>query len=346
MTQPPDNHPPQPHGPPHYGGAAANQQVSRPEEQAPPAAQWGQAAWPNQQAFGQPYYAPPPAYWPQPPEQQQEPTGPERRKNDTDPGKFHWLDWVMVGTYVIGFMGGALFILALLVPDLRNLVLSEDPDEAARGGFVLNAAGFVLLGAGALAASWRALVHSVKTFAHWWWLKALLVPAIWFVSIIVTSIITILVLGVGGAEPAEVSANQEDVEDMVSTVPFFLGFLVIVLLAPYVEEYLFRHLLVGKLSRKINIWYCAVISIAAFSGIHIIPEILSGSLTTVLLVGLPYVMTGVAITLAYIWAGRSLFYAWLVHAFNNLIAILVTYYVMPWLEEQYPDYLMHLGTLV
>jgi len=110
-----------------------------------------------------------------------------------------------------------------------------------------------------------------------------------------------------------------------------------------VEEYFFRHLLIGKLSRYINIWICGVISIITFPLLHFIPAIVAmlfspGTATDLTLVSvIPYVVMGSIFTLAYILTGRSLIYAWLIHAFNNVMALVMAYYVQPQLEQFLED---------
>lgn len=42
------------------------------------------------------------------------------------------------------------------------------------------------------------------------------------------------------------------------------------MIAPFVEEYIFRHLLIGKLRRYINAWFCYLLSVALFAAVHLL----------------------------------------------------------------------------
>ena len=53
----------------------------------------------------------------------------------------------------------------------------------------------------------------------------------------------------GGLRTAQSSENQLGIQGMLQQVPAWLMVPLLVLLGPFVEEYLFRHFLIGKLSR-------------------------------------------------------------------------------------------------
>ena len=71
----------------------------------------------------------------------------------------------------------------------------------------------------------------------------------------------------------------------------------------------------------------------SFPLLHFLPALVGAADDLTLVAVLPYLTMGLAFTLAYILTGRSLIYAWLLHAFNNTMSLLVTYYVMPWAED-------------
>ena len=113
-------------------------------------------------------------------------------------------------------------------------------------------------------------------------------------------LLTIMVNGIIAALTGQVvtSENQAALESMAGTVPLPVMLVVTALFGPFVEEYLFRHLLIGKLSRKLNVWVCAVISVL-FASIHFVGAGI-GSWTEVV----PYVMLGVMMAVAYILSGK------------------------------------------
>ena len=131
---------------------------------------------------------------------------------------------------------------------------------------------------------------------------------------------------------AQTSANQAALEEMTTQAPPVLMILMTVVAAPLVEEYLFRHLLIGKLSRWINVWVCAVVSVLAFTLLHFLGT--GGDFRLVETV--PYLTLAVAITVSYILMGRSFGYAVLLHMVNNGIAIAMLYLVAPLLPDTLP----------
>ncbi|MCI1035822.1 CPBP family intramembrane metalloprotease, partial [Raoultella terrigena] len=74
----------------------------------------------------------------------------------------------------------------------------------------------------------------------------LMVPA----AVIVMMILTAVVVAAGGE--AQTSANQAGLQSLMQQVPAWLIVPVLVVVGPFVEEYIFRHLLIGKLSRRLN----------------------------------------------------------------------------------------------
>ncbi len=307
MTTPEQNpygYPPQqPPGQPPHGGSP---------EGPPPQGPYGQN--PYQQG---PY--PPQFPQPEPPQKKTQP--------DADPGRFTWWDLGATLFYVGGFLTGAVSLLMFL-PGLSDLMRSGQEDDLLLGSFLVNAISYGVLGLIALVLSAGALVRAWKAFAYLWWLKLLLIPVIWLGIIILNAVLVFLI-----TDEPQTSQNQEDIVSMLGVVPFLAAFVVIALLGPYVEEFFFRHLMIGKLSRHLNIWICAAISVVSFPLLHFLPALfgLSDDLNIVTL--LPYVTMGVAFTLAYILTGRSLLYVWLLHAFNNFMSLVVTYYVLPWAED-------------
>ncbi|MGJ9406475.1 CPBP family intramembrane glutamic endopeptidase [Nesterenkonia aurantiaca] len=324
MTQPPQN--PYGHDPRHPA----------PDVYGPGAGLYGQPPQqPAQPAY--PYGEPP---QPGPPDQHGWPPAslpPRKRQRDSEPGRFVWGDLIAVLAYVVVMLVGGVSLLAL-VPPFSTMLGSGVEQQEQQALFLLNVIGYGVMVFIALALSAKALWRSVRAFGHLWWLKLLLVPVAWVGTLILTAL---LVLGLGG-EP-ETSENQLAIESMLAFVPFLAAVLVMGLLGPYVEEYFFRHLLIGKLSRYINIWICGVISVITFPLLHFIPALVlmladpSAPTDLTVISVVPYVVMGSVFTLAYILTGRSLIYAWLLHAFNNVMALVMAYFVQPQLEQFLED---------
>ncbi|GAA1164976.1 CPBP family glutamic-type intramembrane protease [Nesterenkonia sandarakina] len=262
---------------------------------------------------------------------------PRKRQRDSEPGRFIWGDLIAVLAYVVVMLVGGVSLLAL-IPPFSTMLGSGVEEQEQQGLFLINVVGYTVMVVIALALSGKALIRSVRAFGYLWWLKLLLVPVAWVGTLILTAL---LVLSLGG-EP-ETSENQLAIESMLAFVPFLAAVLVMGLLGPYVEEYFFRHLLIGKLSRYINIWICGVLSVITFPLLHFIPALVlmladpSAPTDLTLISVVPYVVMGSVFTLAYILTGRSLVYAWLLHAFNNVMALVMAYFVQPRLEQFLED---------
>ncbi|HIX00477.1 MAG TPA: CPBP family intramembrane metalloprotease [Candidatus Nesterenkonia stercoripullorum] len=326
--QPSGQPPQQPYGYP-YGPAAQQPLHYDPRGQpygVPPQQPYGSPYGPppgqlqQYDPYGQPYGVPP----------QVRPT-PRRRQQDSEPGRFMWWDLGAFLVYAVGFLGG-LVGFVLVLPPMNQMMASGDAVQQNQALFIVQAVAYGGIGLIAVVLSGAALWRSIRAFAYLWWLKLLLIPVAWIATIVINAIVVTAI-----SDQPEVSQNQQDIEQMLSAVPFGVAVIVIALLGPYVEEYFFRHLMVGKLSRHINIWICGVISVITFPLLHFIPALigLSDDLSVVTII--PYVTMGIIFTVAYILTGRSLIYAWLLHAFNNFMSLVMMYFVAPRLERFLED---------
>ena len=124
------------------------------------------------------------------------------------------------------------------------------------------------------------------------------------------------------------SENQLVIESMTRSVPFVTMFAVTAVMGPLVEEYVFRHLLIGKLSRKINVWVCVAISAVLFTGLHFI-----GAGSFDLTSAIPYTTLGIMISVAYVVTGKSFAYAYVLHFFNNAVALTLSYTLLPFFQQ-------------
>ncbi|GAA4364020.1 CPBP family intramembrane glutamic endopeptidase [Paeniglutamicibacter cryotolerans] len=241
---------------------------------------------------------------------------PRRRHPVFGPGRFRVGDAVMVALYLLLMVaGGASLIMAL--PGFAGAFRNE---EAAL--FAVNLIAYMVLFTGAMIMAFKTLKNSARTFRYNPWAKWFLVPGTWFGSLMVTAILLTLM---GQAVKSE---NQLAIEGMTREIPFTTMFFVAVVMGPLVEEYIFRHLLIGKLSRKLNVWVCVVISIILFAGIHFV-----GSGSFEITSAIPYVTLGAVISVAYVLSGRSMAYSYVLHFFNNAVALSVSYTLLPLLQS-------------
>ncbi|MGP5072216.1 CPBP family intramembrane glutamic endopeptidase [Arthrobacter rhombi] len=241
------------------------------------------------------------------------PRAPRSRRNPRFlPGGFRVGDAVMVLAYGVLFVAGGASLLTLF-PGFTDVFSTAETASAAVNFIV-----YAVLFCGAMIMAFPTLKHSFGTFKFSPWAKVFMIPGAWVANLVVT---TIVIMSLGGGVKSE---NQLAIEGMTTTVPFTTMLVMAVVMGPFVEEYIFRHLLIGKLSRKLNVWVCVVISIILFAGMHFL-----GSGSFELIAAVPYLSLGAVISVAYVLSGRSLAYSYLIHLLNNLIALTVAYYLLP-----------------
>ncbi|WPR64306.1 type II CAAX endopeptidase family protein [Glutamicibacter protophormiae] len=250
------------------------------------------------------------------PEYPSYPVVPRHRQRVFDAGRFTRGDLFTVLAYIVFFVLGGAGLIGLI----PGYVGAFETEQQALFGInlILYVSFFVL----AMIQCGPQFFDSFKTMRYYPWAKWLMLPGGWLVTIISTAVISMLVGQVATSE------NQAMLEEMSNAVPLPVMLAVTALFGPFVEEYLFRHLLIGKLSRKLNVWVCAAISVLAFASIHFIGSGI-GNWTEIL----PYLMLGVMMSVAYILSGKSMAYAYMLHVINNAIALLMVYLVYPLLPQ-------------
>lgn len=225
------------------------------------------------------------------------------------PSRFWWRDTVALVAYPVIMIGGA-FAFAPLIIQLLQSGYSEESI-----GVGLNAVFYTILVALVLFASWKDFRRSMPGKGRYSALHLLWIPLAWLASIVIS---LVFALGAGGIEQ---SLNQEELVKMSSSTPYWLMFVVVVLMGPLVEEYIFRHILIGKLSRRKRIeWLMVPITALLFASIHF----LSGgdlSLQTIV----PYLSQGLVMGSFYVLMRKSFFMVYLLHAFNNFVALSLLY---------------------
>lgn len=231
--------------------------------------------------------------------------------------RFSALDFTTVALYVAA---AGLFAVAgeLLAPFLRQLAPS-----AAAASYGVNLLFYGSVGILAVIAARRVMARDLRVLATRPWFTLLMIPTAVIAMLILTAIV---VTAAGGVQT---SANQAGLQELMQQVPVWLMVPVVVIVGPFVEEYIFRHLLIGKLSRKLNIWLCCALSVVLFAALHIV-----GQEAITLPALLPYLAMGATLVFVYVWTGRNLMFAYFVHAAKNLLAVVFIYAIPPELFEQ------------
>lgn len=156
--------------------------------------------------------------------------------------------------------------------------------------------------------SWKQGLQNIKQ--HW---KLIVIT---FIVIIVFKEIYPYLVNAFAPEHWKFEETQNDkmVEEMFATpVSTILAFFSIVIIAPMTEEFLFRHLIIGKLGKKLNFYVMSVISIIVFASLHVTEA--KSPLEIVM-----YLAIAVGIVYVYMKSQRSLAVALALHALNNLLA--------------------------
>jgi len=226
--------------------------------------------------------------------------------------RFNALDAVAVAAYV-GFT--VYFTFAGESVERMMLRLFSDPATAS---YAVNAVFYAAVGVFALASAWRIVGRDVKILGTRPWFTLGMVPLAVVVMLIVTAL---LVAALGTAQTSE---NQLGIQGLLQRVPAWLMVPLLVVLGPFVEEYLFRHLLIGKLSQYVNIWICCAISVGVFASIHVVGR--EGLALSALA---PYLGMALVLVAVYVWTGKNLMFSYFVHAAKNLLAVVLIYAIPP-----------------
>lgn len=206
----------------------------------------------------------------------------------------------------------------LVVPFVRQIA----PSPAA-ATYAVNLLFYASVGILALLAARKVVVRDLEVLATRPWFTLLMVPA----AVIAMMILTAIVVAANGQ--VETSANQAGLQALMQQVPAWLMVPLLVVVGPFVEEYIFRHLLIGKLSRRLNIWICCALSVLLFAALHIV-----GQEAITLTALLPYLAMGATLVFVYVWTGKNVMFSYFVHAAKNLLAVILVYAIPPELFEQ------------
>lgn len=158
--------------------------------------------------------------------------------------------------------------------------------------------------------------------------KSIGMAIIFTISIIVFSIMyTILV-----ADYVDnTTANQEQVNNMMVTMPF-LAITFVVIIAPLVEEFTFRYFTFNGLKHLMNPKLAILITTVLFAGVHLIQSVIMGTLANDLILFPLYLIPSFLITYSY-YKTNMLAVPLLIHiGFNGYQTVM--FYLGLFLQEQ------------
>ncbi|BCW79966.1 CPBP family intramembrane glutamic endopeptidase [Arthrobacter sp. NicSoilC5] len=231
--------------------------------------------------------------------------------------RFSPLDLATLCLYVA--IAGFFAVAGNVLSPLLRLVA---PSPAA-ASYAVNLLFYASVGILALLAARRVVARDLRVLGTRPWFTLLMVPA----AVIAMMILTAVVVAANGQ--VETSANQAGLQALMQQVPAWLMVPLLVVVGPFVEEYIFRHLLIGKMSRRVNVWICCALSVVLFAALHIVGQ---EALTLTAL--LPYLAMGATLVSVYMWTGKNLMFSYFVHAAKNLLAVILVYAIPPELFNQ------------
>ncbi|MHC6593082.1 lysostaphin resistance A-like protein [Arthrobacter sp. C152] len=231
--------------------------------------------------------------------------------------RFSPMDGATLGLYV------AIAAFFAVAGDLVAPLLRQVAPSPAAASYAVNLLFYASVGILALVAARKVVARDLRVLATRPWFTFFMVPA----AVIAMMILTVVVVALSGQ--VQTSANQAGLQALMQQVPAWLMVPLLVVVGPFVEEYIFRHLLIGKMSRRVNIWICCVLSAVLFAGLHIV-----GQEAITLAALLPYLAMGATLVFVYVWTGRNVMFSYFVHAAKNLLAVVLIYAVPSDLFEQ------------
>ncbi|WP_156144267.1 CPBP family intramembrane glutamic endopeptidase [Sinomonas humi] len=182
------------------------------------------------------------------------------------------------------------------------------------GSYLLNLAVYGVVFIVAVVAAHAYVSRDVRILASRPWFTIGILPLMLVAMLVVTAIAVSLAGG------AQISQNQESVQTVVEGVPWWFTVPLLVILGPFVEEFIFRHLMIGKLSLYLNRWVCYVLSTVLFASLHV----LSSSAFTMQTLA-PYLGLGAVLVFAYAWTGNNLAFSISLHGLKNLLSVVLLY---------------------
>lgn len=190
---------------------------------------------------------------------------------------------------------------------------------------------YVIAIAGVIIISSKIIISDLKTFRGKLFAMGAVGCALLYAANIVSNLIMIL-LGVN-----DNSANQDAIESMMQPgLPIILTFITTVILAPILEELVFRKSIFNLFPKKP--YLALVVSSLCFGFMHvistvitIIPSLLTGNATylkfiTELFYGIVYSLMGYALGYTYLKSNKNIIGPIFAHMLSNLLAFIISIY--------------------
>lgn len=239
-------------------------------------------------------------------ERQSEPV--ERKSVPAGKQRLTTTDWVK-----IGLTAGPYFIILsigmIFRPDGEAFSIGENINMGLLPVIFILSAYYLLLSAlssfGTVILFFTELLQSLKTVGKRWYIK---IPVLFIAYAAITAAGAVVDMFVSSD-----MQNEQIVRDMASSMPFIVSFLYLAVYTPIVEELIFRHILIGKLSRNWNVYMMSAVSCFIFAAAH--------SFRPVDLI--IYLPMSIGFTAVYLLSGRQVGYSLLLHILNNSMALML-----------------------
>lgn len=198
------------------------------------------------------------------------------------------------------------------------IMLGMDAGTCAGGllfGYIFKSGAWIAFGAvifgaaGGLGTLWFGLCHRLKwnlndlgfqnsTHSLWhliWWAP---------LTLLISATASAIVGSISGVSPSESGLDESTHLGLAAQTAVIIG---TVIAMPFLEEVVFRRVLLDWLQQHTPAWAAGLISVLAFAGAHIAPPLMIYTL-----------FLGSSLTLARFWF-KTTKASFLIHAFNNLV---------------------------
>lgn len=125
--------------------------------------------------------------------------------------------------------------------------------------------------------------------------------------------------------PQEISQNQLSINRSLSSPWMILMVITAVLLAPVMEELVFRKAFFALIKNQRT---ALIVSSVIFGLIHVTTELFSGDISLALVTGLTYIAGGISLGLIYMSNKKNIYIPILVHMAYNLVGMLIQIFSM------------------
>lgn len=152
----------------------------------------------------------------------------------------------------------------------------------------------------------RAFQESWYQYKNYFWRSTcMLIVTFIFVTVFISAIAPFI--------HAVTPENQSLVMDAFQSTNKLVFFVIVCIMTPFIEEIIFRHILIGQVSEKLPLWMAAFISIVLFTFMH------CSQVTDIWF----YLPSSIVLTAIYIGFGNSISHSYAYHMINNFASFLL-----------------------